>query len=224
MNQPLTHNQNVAGHALGPGRRGQRRPPRRGGREPRERAGPHGGLPGAGRCGGGGLGAMPARREEPAAVRVESPAVAPGRLEALPWRLGEVLQRPHGGERGEGLRPAVEEPGQAPLEGELRHEAGHLEAARPRARGGGRVVVELRRRARGRLPRRRGRRADVLLLLTARGGLLRPPAAEQEVRLHIQNLRVAQVRTPIGPDETQAKIKAGRQAEREREREREREQ
>jgi hypothetical protein len=157
--------------ALRPRRHRERAPPRRGA-EHRERTGPRDRLL---------AGAMSARREEAAAMGVESAAAAPRRLEPLPWRLGQVLERPDGRQRRERLRLAVEELGQAPLEGELRHEGGHIEA---RVRAGG-VVVELRRGAH-RVPRR-GRRADVLQLLVADGGLgqrrLRP-TVEQEVRLH----------------------------------------
>jgi hypothetical protein len=162
--------------ALRPRRHRERAPHRRGA-EHRERTGPRDRLL---------AGAMSARREEAAAMGVESAAAAPRRLEPLPWRLGQVLERPDGRQRREGLRLAVEELGQAPLEGELRHEGGHLEA-RVRAAGGGAggVVVEIRRRAR-RVPRR-GRRADVLQLLVAHGGPGQRrlcPTAEQEVRLH----------------------------------------
>lgn len=212
------NDENLGGHALRPRHR-RRHPGRDGGdRENRQRAAPRGRLlPGGG---GLGLGAMPARREEAAAVvRVEGAAAAPRRLDALPGRrLGQVLQGAHGGERGEGLRLAVEEPGQAPLQGELRHERGHLEAVRVRARGGaGGVVVELRRGggARG-LPghgRGRGlgvrRRADVLLLLRARGG---PTAVEQEVCLHDLIFFPNEVQTPIRRDESRTRAEGEKRA------------
>jgi hypothetical protein len=172
---PLVNDQDLPSYALVPRWHSQRWPPRR-----RERTTPRGLLL---------LGAMTARREDAAAVRVEPAAAAPRRLEALPGRLGQVLERPDRRQRRERLRLAVKEHGQAPLEGELRHEGSHLEVrVRAGGRGAGGVVVELRRRSR-RVPRRGRRirvrrRADVLQLLVAHGQhRLRAPA-EQEVRLH----------------------------------------
>uniref|UniRef100_A0A8R7PHU2 Uncharacterized protein n=1 Tax=Triticum urartu TaxID=4572 RepID=A0A8R7PHU2_TRIUA len=99
----LNEERSPHGQALGPRRARRQRPERR---RPTERGQPPFGHLLEGR----GI----AAREAPAVRVLQPDLAAPGRLDPLARRLGQVLQAAHGRERRERLRLAVEELGQTP--------------------------------------------------------------------------------------------------------------